>query len=184
MVMLSQLLNYCISSLSRWCNKCLTIKSFEREFQEHVSNTALKSLHNHSSAMIQQFPTIHCIAIMVLLLSSVLCNPKRRVDTKDDYGQDVEMISDKTDSSGGDIDGKSADCSGGGGGMMRGGGGQSQPIIIVTGGSGGSSPPMTPPADDGGGSDAGGSRRRRARRRRARLVRMARRAARKGRTSG
>lgn len=159
-----------------------------QEFRKrvHVSNTALKSLHNHSSAMIQQFPTIHCVVIMVLLLNSVICNPKRRVDTKDDdYGQDVEMISDKTDSSAGDIDGKSADCSGGGGGMMRGGGGgQSQPIIIVTGGSGGSSPPMTPPADDGGGSDAGGSRRRRARRRRARLVRMARRAARKGRTSG
>ena len=130
-------------------------------------------------------PRLLLILLALASMSTIVsCNPLRsRKSSADSYSYDEEIeVSDKTDSSSrSDIQGKSADCMGGGR-MMRGGGGSSQPIIIVTGGSGGSAP-SSPPADTGGGTAAGtGSRRRRARRRRARLVRMARKAARKSRS--
>lgn len=136
--------------------------------------------------MIQSYLMIFTTLIMLSMFNFIICNPMKKTIDSDDYNQDIEF-NEKTEPSTGDIKGRSADCSGGGMRMGRGGGGQSQPIVIVTGGSGGSTVPMTPPADGGGGDDAGGSegrRRRRARRRRARLVRMARKAARNSRTSG
>ena len=133
-------------------------------------------------------PRLFLILFTLASTSSIVsCSPlkSRKSSSTDLYNYDDIEVSDKTDSSSrGDIQGRSADCMGGGGRMMRGGGGSSQPIIIVTGGSGASAP-SSPPADSGGGTAAdAGSRRRRARRRRARLVRMARKAARKSRTSG
>lgn len=119
---------------------------------------------------------------MVTLLHFVSCNTLSK-PTDDDYSEDVEFTEKTKPSDGDDTGGKSADCSGGGIRMGRGGGGQSQPIIIVTGGSGGSVP-STPPAEDPPADTGGSERRRRARRRRARLVRMAKKAARNARRSG
>lgn len=128
------------------------------------------------------FKLITAMTLIHLASSNTLDKP-----SDDDYSGEVEVRERTEPKEGDDTAGKSADCSGGGMMMGRGGGGgQSQPIIIVTGGSGGGSVPSTPPAEDPPEDSGGGSerRRRRARRRRARLVRMAKKAARNARRSG